>query len=179
MQVPTEIPLVVYRKILYASDLSESGRYAFPHAAGMAKFFGAKLTVIHVVESSPDIDRRLFSYIDEAFWEEIKTRNLQEARDLLIQRRRSNAAIEDAVGKRYDDILDAMAAEPLVKYEIVVKMGDPAKLIVQEAESGGYDLIVIGSHGHGLMSAVMGTTVEQVLKHSKIPVLVVRVPKED
>ncbi|MCJ7830621.1 MAG: universal stress protein [Desulfobacterales bacterium] len=37
----------------------------------------------------------------------------------------------------------------------------------------------MGSHGHGgLVGAVMGSTAQRVLRRSKIPVLVVRLPEE-
>ena len=43
------------------------------------------------------------------------------------------------------------------------------------AEKGDFDLIVMGSHGHGnLMNLVMGSVTNQVLARSKAPVLLVR-----
>ncbi|UCH45383.1 MAG: universal stress protein, partial [Nitrospiraceae bacterium] len=80
--IPAKIPKVEYKRILYTTDLSESGRHAFHHAASLTNCYGADLTVIHVVEGGPELDKRLFSYVDEKLWEEIKTRNLQEARDI-------------------------------------------------------------------------------------------------
>jgi nucleotide-binding universal stress UspA family protein len=65
-----------------------------------------------------------------------------------------------------------------VTYSVVVKMGDPVEQIIEEAEAGDYDLIVMGSHGHGpVRAAMMGDTVNRMVKRSKIPVLVVRVPE--
>ena len=52
MKVPEQIPKIEYKKILYTTDLSESGRYAFPHAASMARCSGAELVVLHVVEGT-------------------------------------------------------------------------------------------------------------------------------
>ncbi len=56
-KVPETIPKVEYKKILYTTDLSESGRYAFHHAASLAAHYQAELTVIHVVEGGPELDR--------------------------------------------------------------------------------------------------------------------------
>ena len=51
--------------------------------------------------------------------------------------------------------------------------------ILQEVENGHYDLIVMSSHGHGLIKAtMMGDTVFHVAKRSKVPVLIVRVSKD-
>jgi len=177
-KVPETVPKIEYKKILYTTDLSESGRYAFHHAAGLTNCYGAGLTVFHVVESGPELDKRLFSYVDEKLWEEIKTRNLEEARDILVHRRRDNVAIKECVGQFCDELQEKMTEQPDVSYSIVVKMGDPVNLIIEESESGSYDLIVMGFHGHGpVRAAMMGDTVMRVVKRSKIPVLVVRVPE--
>jgi nucleotide-binding universal stress UspA family protein len=59
-------------------------------------------------------------------------------------------------------------------------MGDPVNLIIEESEAGNYDLIVMGFHGHGpLRAAMMGDTVLRVVKRSRVPVLVVRVPEDE
>ena len=178
-KVPETVPKIEYKKILYTTDLSESGRYAFHHAASLTNCYEADLTVLHVVEGGPELDRRLFGYVDEKLWEEIKTQNLQEARDILTRRRRDNAAIKECVGQFCEEVQGNMPDQPDVSYRIVVKMGDPVNLIIEEAEAGNYDLIIMGSHGHGpLRAAMMGDTVLRVVKRSKIPVLVVRVPED-
>jgi nucleotide-binding universal stress UspA family protein len=177
-RISQEVPKIEYRKILYTTDLSESGRYAFSHAASLANRYEAELTALHVVEGGPDLDSRLFGYVDEKLWDEIKTRNLQEARDLLISRKRDNTAIKECVGQFCDDVQAAMPEEADVTYSIEIEMGDPVDKIIDYAETGKYDLIVMGSHGHGLLKhAIMGDTVKRVVQRSEIPVLVVRVPE--
>ncbi len=176
-KVPETIPKIEYKKILYTTDLSESGRYAFHHAASLSTHYGAELTVIHVVEGGPELDRRLFGYVDEKLWEEIKTRNLEEARDLLIKRKRDNVAIKECVGQFCEEVQANIPDQADVTYRIAVKMGDPVQQIIEEAETGNYDLIVMGSHGRSSLKTVMiGDTVKLVARRSKIPVLIVRVP---
>ncbi|MEZ6035457.1 MAG: universal stress protein [Planctomycetaceae bacterium] len=54
-------------------------------------------------------------------------------------------------------------------------IGDPGTAIVQYASDMGADLIVMPSQGlHGLRRLVLGSTTERVLRHSDIPVLVLR-----
>ena len=66
-----------------------------------------------------------------------------------------------------------------VTYRIEVRMGDPVEEIIKEAGAGGYDLIVMGSHGHGpIRTAMMGDTVRRIVRQSTVPVLVVRVPED-
>lgn len=53
--------------------------------------------------------------------------------------------------------------------------GNPRKVIVEHAERGGYDLIVVGTHGRtGLGRAVLGSVAEKVVRHAACPVLVAR-----
>jgi nucleotide-binding universal stress UspA family protein len=179
-KVPETVPKIEYKKILYTTDLSESGRYAFHHAASLTNHYKADLTVFHVVEGGPELDKRLFSYVDEKLWEEIKTRNLEEARGILIKRRRDNAAIKECVGQFCESVQGNIPEEPDVSYNVVVRMGDPVSLIIEEAEAGNFDVIVMGFHGHGpVRTAMMGDTVLRVVKQSRIAVLVVRVPEND
>jgi nucleotide-binding universal stress UspA family protein len=55
--------------------------------------------------------------------------------------------------------------------------GGPAAVIAQEAQSGGYDLIVMGSRGLGLQNEqadLLGSVTERVLRRVACPVLVVK-----
>lgn len=55
------------------------------------------------------------------------------------------------------------------------KVGPAGETIARFAEEGNFELIVMGSHGHGaLVNLIMGSVATQVLAHSKLPVLLVR-----
>ncbi|MDT8990240.1 universal stress protein [Curvibacter sp. APW13] len=55
------------------------------------------------------------------------------------------------------------------------KVGHAGQEIAKLAEDGGFDLLVMGSHGHSaLANLVMGSVTTQVLAHCKVPVLLVR-----
>ena len=56
--------------------------------------------------------------------------------------------------------------------------GNPAKSIVQAAQSHQADLIVMGTHGHGaVMHVLLGNVAERVVRMAQCPVLTVREPK--
>ncbi len=178
-KIPEEVPKIEYKKILYTTDLSESGRYAFHHAASLTTHYNAELTVIHVVEGGPELDRRLFGYVDEKLWEEIKTRNLNEAKDILTSRKRDNAAIKACVGQFCEDIQADMPDQADITYKVEIKMGDPVEQIVEIAENENFDLIVMGRHGdRPIKTAVVGDVVRRVVRHTEIPVLIVKVPED-
>jgi nucleotide-binding universal stress UspA family protein len=55
------------------------------------------------------------------------------------------------------------------------KTGVVSDTIVGMAEKGKFDLLVMGSHGHGtLTNLVLGSTATKVLAHCKVPVLLIR-----
>ena len=63
--------------------------------------------------------------------------------------------------------------------DIVVAKGNIVEEILAETQARGCDLIVMGYHSRGkLEEAIMGSTTRRVLRRSKIPVLLVRLPEE-
>ncbi len=57
----------------------------------------------------------------------------------------------------------------------VWKVGHVGETLTNFAEAGHFDLLVMGSHGHGtLVNLVMGSVTTAVLAHSTLPVLLVR-----
>ena len=55
------------------------------------------------------------------------------------------------------------------------KVGPAGALIAKLAEDGEFDMVMMGSHGHGAWAnLVMGSVATQVLAHCKAPVLMVR-----
>ncbi len=178
VEVPHEVPSIAYKKILYTTDLSGSGRYAFHHAASLTKLFNAELTVFHVVEGGANLDRRLMGYVDEHLWEEIRTQDLRDAMKTLLNRKRDNAAVHKCVGQFCEDIQADMTEEHAdIVYDIEVQLGEPAEQIIKKSVEEGYDLIIMGAHKHGAVKAwLLGSTVKSVLRKAGIPVLIVQVP---
>ncbi|TCP59311.1 nucleotide-binding universal stress UspA family protein [Tumebacillus sp. BK434] len=57
----------------------------------------------------------------------------------------------------------------------LTKLGVPSDVILKEAEAGGYDLLVLGAEGHGVVESVLlGSVSAKVLHYAKLPVLIVR-----
>lgn len=175
-----DIPVIEFKKILYAADLSESGRAAFNYAASLTNKYDAELFIIHVVEENPELVKDLSSYMSKELWEEIKKSNLEEAREILFARKRDNAAIRDCVGQYCEEIRPASSGKPYVTYQVIVKAGNPVECIVNEAAAGNFDLIVMGRHGHGtLKDSMMGDTARRVLRRVNTPTLLVPLPEDD
>ena len=176
-----ELPKVDVKKILYATDLSESARYAFAYAVSLADLYNAAITMIHVLPEVPDIlDKNIIGYISADRWEEIKSQNVDEAREALIGKRRDHLAIRDALHQFSQNVKESHAGSGFVTDDIVVVRGNPVEQILAQAEEKNCDLIVMGTHGHGTLADVMmGSTARRVLRRSTKPVLVVRLPEEE
>jgi nucleotide-binding universal stress UspA family protein len=171
-----ELPQIQVKKILFATDLSESARYAFAYAISLANCYGAGLVILHVLTEMPSLDASIGYHIGESEWKKIKAARMQEARQKLIGKKRDDLAIRDALAKFCENAQECLANRD-VRDETIVERGDPANHILYYAAAKRCDLIVMGRHGHGgIAEAVMGSTAKRVLKKSNIPVLVVRSP---
>lgn len=68
-----------------------------------------------------------------------------------------------------------IAAQNGWKLSTLARVGNPGKTIAEVADSEGYDLIVMGSHGHSaIVNTVIGSIVTRVLALAKTPVLIIR-----
>ena len=96
---------------------------------------------------------------------------------------RARAAVgKEIVDKYYADEAEKVLA-PVDKFlqrhkigaKSLWKVGSPGAAISKLATEGKFDLVIMGSHGHGAVAnLVMGSVATQVLAHCKVPVLLVR-----
>ncbi len=138
-------------RLLVATDLSEPSLVALELAGELGRRLGASITVLYVVE---DHLPPILVGVTETDRSEI----LEEHR------------------RRAERVLETYVAEPLTDHAVEVRtaVGHPAREIVRQAEAGGFDLIVVASHGYGpLRQILLGSTAERVLHHAPCPVLVV------
>ena len=175
-----KLPKVDVKKILYATDLSENARYAFAYAMSLADLYDAVITMIHVLPEVPELlDQSVIGYISAERWEEIKAQQLDEAKEALIGKKREHLAIKEALHLFSEDAKQQHEGAGFTTDDIIVERGNPVEEIIRNAEERNCDLIVMGTHGHGtLADAMLGSTARRVIRRSKIPVLVVRLPEE-
>jgi len=164
------------KKILYATDLSESAVHAFSYAVSLANMYGAGITILHVLAEFPG-EEFIANMINTDTWQEIKNRHYSEARDQLIGKKRDNVALKEVLQAFSEEAKADAKDQTFVTDEVLIKHGTPAEVIVETAQGQNYDLIVMGTHGHGVMADVLiGSTAKWVLRRSPIPVLIIRLP---
>lgn len=96
---------------------------------------------------------------------------------------RARATLGKEVVDKYHAEESEKILNPVVKFmarqgvqlKTISKVGSAGETIAKTAESGKFDLIVMGTHGHGsLGKLVMGSVSTQVLANCTVPVLLVR-----
>ncbi|GAB6906062.1 hypothetical protein JCM12296A_18970 [Desulfosarcina cetonica] len=161
-----------FRNILYATDLSETARHAVRYACSIGNQFGAAVKVLHVVPDQTDL------YASETGIPVKGGNGNADANDL--NRPAVEAAIEKVhqrIRETASNVVQEIPKCPLAAEEIIVKVGDPAKQIIDTAQSGDYDLVIMGTHGHTKFDdLVLGSVARDVVHASPVPVLTVRLP---
>lgn len=139
------------KKIIVPIDFSEHSEYALETAAVLAKKYDAEILALHMLELS----NALISNAE----------NLQQEETVFYLK---------LAEKRFQDFLDKdylkdIKVTPLVKHFKVFSE------VSEVAKEHGVDLIVMGSHGaSGLKEVLVGSNTEKVVRHSNIPVLVIK-----
>ena len=164
------------QKILYATDLSATAVHAFSYAVSLANKYDASITILHVLAEFPS-ESCITNMIPSSTWKKIKKEHYSQARDTLIGNRKDRVALRDVLEAFSEKAQEDVENQDLSTDEILIESGVPADIIVQTAQNKNYDLIVMGTHGQGIIADVLvGSTAKWVLKHSLIPVLIVRLP---
>lgn len=85
-----------------------------------------------------------------------------------------DAYYRDEAEAVFAPVREALSARG-TKADFLPLVGQPAEEIAKAADRGAYDLLVMGSHGHGSFGGlVLGSVATKVLSHCTVPVLLVR-----
>lgn len=141
------------KKIVFATDFSAGSKYTAPYAADMARKFGAKLYVIHVIQ---DMGKMTAWYAPKV--------NMKELEKSMEEKSKQELQLCCTTG--FGDFKD-------VEYRLL--KGAPYEQILKFQQDNKADLIVMGSiggHNTGKEKA-FGSTADRVVKNALCPVLTV------
>jgi nucleotide-binding universal stress UspA family protein len=137
------------KKILVAHDGSKPSEKAMRKAFEIAGRFGSSVTVVSVIPE--------FYLVD-----------LLETDRVRIVR-----TLEDEAKKMLGKIKDRYKAQHPLK--TVLKRGNPAEVVLEEARKMKASLIITGSHGrHGAQKFLLGSVSSKIVDHADCSVLVVK-----
>jgi nucleotide-binding universal stress UspA family protein len=146
----------VLRKILIATDGSETAKKAAEFGVQIAGLSGAKVYAVFVIDTTPYYSIPLDQIWSKEVYEQLEKMGSEITLD--VEKTAKIAGLEA---------------------ESVVLKGNPAEMIVNFAEEQNVDMIIVGAHGMGgFERLVIGSVSEKIVRHSKSPVLVVREWKE-
>jgi nucleotide-binding universal stress UspA family protein len=152
--------MIKLNRILVPTDFGEAADAALDYGRALARAFGARLTVLHVVEdvmtASFGIEGYVGGYSD-------------------IQR-----DIEDGARKRLETLLSNEDRIELGATIELRKARSAAMTITTYASDLNADLIIMGTHGRGPMAhLLMGSVAERVVRTAPCPVLTVKHPEHE
>ncbi len=82
---------------------------------------------------------------------------------------------QDSFETQFINEAKALAKENGIPFDIEIRKGNPEYIITEMVNSGKYDLLVAGMHGfRGIRGKLSSDTLKNIVRDSKIPVLVVK-----
>jgi nucleotide-binding universal stress UspA family protein len=138
--------MTMIRNILFPVDFSPSCVAMMPLLKRAAAMYGAKVTLLHVVE----IVSSGFELVARPVTEVV------EEREYLARERLNSFLAPDF---------------PVDEFPRVLRLGDPAVRIAEVAREGRFDIIVMPTHAGTFRRMLLGSTTAKVLNDADCPVL--------
>ena len=143
------------KSIVAAVDFSNATTGVLEMGVGLAKAFGARLCLFHVVEPEPSYTAYGFTPDEfpalHAYQEEAKRR----------------------AGDKLEALLDSVKAG-LPNATTQIAEGSPLHSLLDYVKDSGADFVVLGSHGHGVIaSLLLGSVAEGMVRKAAVPTLIV------
>ena len=144
----------MFKNLLVPIDGSPNSQLAVNAAIGLARAFSSSVSVLFVIDPYP------FAGVGADF-------SIGQTQYLGAAKAEANQAL--AAARQALEAAGVQVSASLVEANTVWRG------IVEAADAGGADLIVMGSHGRsGFEKLVLGSVAQRVLSHARQPVLVVR-----
>jgi nucleotide-binding universal stress UspA family protein len=156
--------------ILVPIDYSDDAQQALHWGASLARKYGAKLLLLHVIAKA----------VEEVYPEGAglmgPTPPYYDGRAPGIWMKRP--IIIDHVDTAQTELRDfaSKILQDTVPVEVHIAVGKPSEEIVRVAREDGVDLMIMGTHGRtGVRHLLLGSVAEDVTRHAPCPVFTVRI----
>jgi nucleotide-binding universal stress UspA family protein len=141
------------KTIVAAVDFSDATELVVEGALAQARAFGAQLHLVHVLEPEPAYTAYGFTPDEfpamHAFHEEAKKRAHQRLSEIAVD------------------------APEVTRH---LAHGSPKHALTDYIKEVGADLVILGSHGHGMMaSLLLGSVAEGMVRKAVVPTMVIPV----
>lgn len=146
-----------FKKILVPMDFSEHALHALRLAISLARSSGGSITLLHV------------GVVPHVYATEL---GLAGAASPLF------AQMSEDIAKEQRHHLERVASEEIpagLSHDVALREGFPPEEVLSQVKDGGYDLVVMGTHGRtGLGRVLLGSVTERVVRECPVPVMVTR-----
>jgi nucleotide-binding universal stress UspA family protein len=143
-------------------------QHAFTYAASIATRYQATITILHVLETISDTDDiAMAQYFGNKKWHQIKKEIADDAVNFFTQH----------IEQFCDNAGHDRQTCPFNADDIIIRKGNPAEIILEEAQRQQVDMVVMGMKtidDATDANDLIGETTRLVLTACCIPVLVVR-----
>ena len=176
----------VFRNILLPVDGSTQSRIAQEMTAFLSKLFKSQVTLLHVVSNElPALAGQVYSSRED--FVPVNTATYQFPRTIGLSRPRENVLPDEVIREitehyrqKGQTVLTEIAArftqQGITVKNKIVEGTDVAESIISDAETGNYDLIIMGNSGSDVseFDLHLGSVAHKVLLRAKIPIMIVR-----
>jgi len=139
---------VNFENVLYATDFHGHSKAALPYALSIARKYGSKVFVAHVIALSPFSDTAPTGALRA-----IESQAIREAKEAAIE-------LSPVFGG--------------ISNEVLIRKGDIWTELSEIVEEKRIDLIVAGTHGRsGVSRIIMGSVAEKICRRAPCPVLMI------
>lgn len=150
--------MIALRSVLVATDFEDAAAVALTYGRSLARTFGATLHVVHVLD---DIGSRAATMAGYG-----------------VDLGRVQVELETATQAKLDSLLWEEDRQDLKAQAVILTALNAASAIVRYAADHDVNLIVVGTHGRGVLAhALIGSVAERIVRTAACPVLCVR-PRE-
>jgi len=147
--------MILYDRVLVPTDGSPEGRRAVAHAVELAAAHEATVSGLYVINTASYNGLPM-----ESSWEGVTTLLTTDAQEAV-------------------DVVETLGAERGVPVETEIAEGSPSTEIVRAADEQDCGLIVMGTHGRGVINLLLlGSVAEKVVRAAPVPVMTVKVGDE-
>ena len=149
--------MVKLEKILCPVDFSDFSRDALDHAVALTKWYGGRLTVMHVVPTP--------------------TMPMPVAGGLVDSATLPPSVNTDAIAKELSRWAQASIDSSDLRMDALVASGLAAIEIARQAKLLSADLLVLGTHGRsGFQRLFLGSVTEKLLRTTTVPIMTIPPP---
>lgn len=146
--------MVQINRVLIPVDFSENSQRAVNYGLSIARTYGAKVYMMHV------ISQRIVDAIHELSIKGYKGDFVEIMKDVRRDREKEMKALA--------------ASFEGIEIEFIIKEGKPGPEIVDIAKELNVDLIVIGHQGRSALGSILlGSVAQYVVNHTPCPILVI------